>query len=98
MGQAEENSTTTNRWMDPMKKLHPDGNGNYTMQIITMMPVTGENFVTGTGTAKIRLNATETRNTYSNVTSVQIGSDSIGGISFPLNLTLSTLSIGVSVE
>ncbi|MDE2443892.1 MAG: hypothetical protein O0X49_05865 [Methanocorpusculum sp.] len=94
-GLVQENNTR-NQWLKKAKTVISEGNGNYTMQIISMTPVDGKNFVTGTGTAKIRLNATETTEYYENVTSITPVSED--GVSYPINLTVRILSIGVSVE
>ena len=71
MGRTAENTTIVT-WLEGMKTVEFSGDRDCTMQIITMTPVSGETFVTGTGTAKILLNATETTvSTYTNVTSVE---------------------------
>ncbi|MCZ0859833.1 hypothetical protein O0S10_01160 [Methanocorpusculum sp. MG] len=93
-GLVQENNTR-NQWLKKAKTVIPEGNGNYTMQIISMTPVDGKNFVTGTGTAKIRLNATEITEYYENVTSITSVSEDVP---YPINLTVRILSIGVSVE
>lgn len=93
-GLVQENNTR-NQWLEKAKTVISEGNGNYTMQIISMTPVDGKNFVTGTGTAKIRLNATETTEYYENVISITPVSEYVP---YPINLTVRILSIGVSVE
>jgi len=94
----DRENTTKSQWLKQMGTVIPEGNGNYTMRIVTMTPVTGKISATGSGTAKIRLNATETRSIYENVTTVTLDTWTLNDLSSPANLTLSTLSIEVSVE
>ncbi|MCQ2356629.1 MAG: hypothetical protein MJ014_06445 [Methanocorpusculum sp.] len=81
-----------------METVIPEGNGNYTMWVVTMTLVAGKISATDSGTAKIRLNATETRSIYENVTAVTLDSWTMNDLSSQAPLTLSTLSIEVSVE
>ena len=96
-GLGREN-TTKSQWLKQMGTVIPEGNGNYTIQLITMTPVAGKTAATGSGTAKIRLNATETKKIYENVTAVTLDLRTLNDLSHPANLTLSALSIEVSVE
>lgn len=96
-GLIQEN-TTQNLWLERMGTVIPEGNGNYTMRIVTMTPVAGKISVTGSGTAKILLNAAETKHFYENVMTVTLNSQTLKDFPSPANLTLSTLSVEVSVE
>ena len=94
---TDRENTVRKQWLDRMTVLRSDGLGNAAMQVVTMVPAAGKTSVTGLGTAKIRLNATEITQVYGNVTSVTLDSSDVF-LSSPVNLTLTTLFIEVSVE
>lgn len=91
----DQENTKQSQWLG---EVIPEGNGNYTMQIMTMTPVAEKNFMSGSGTVKILLNAAETKHFYENVMTVTLDSQTLKDFPSPANLTLSTLSVEVSVE
>lgn len=78
-----------------METVIPEGYVNYMMRIVMMMPVMGKISAMGSGMAKVRLNATETKKIYGNVTSM---THALENIKYPSPLILSTLLIEVSIE
>ncbi|MDV0443146.1 hypothetical protein [Methanorbis rubei] len=90
MGTDQENETI-NRSLDAMRPVR--SGENYTMQIVSMTPADEKSSVTGSGIAKIRLNATEETRYYEN-TLVTFDSESILS---SVNVTLKILRIEVSV-
>ncbi|MDV0441069.1 hypothetical protein [Methanorbis furvi] len=89
---TDQESETINKWLTAMRPV-PSGE-NYTMQIVSMIPADGKSSVTGSGIAKIRLNAVAVKEkTYHN-TSIMFDSEPILS---SVNVTLKILQIEVSV-